>query len=90
MWGDWRRITAREARAFEADVGRAPACKECAAIERNAKGATWPPLFGHRSLRGAGPEEAGEGPKVTDADRHAATTAAPERTAVHTDATEKR
>lgn len=37
MWGRWQPITAVEAREFERDVGRAPACEECAAMKRNAE-----------------------------------------------------
>ncbi|MBL8857579.1 MAG: hypothetical protein JNL28_16270 [Planctomycetes bacterium] len=35
--GRWRPIRLDEWIDFEAEVGRAPACETCAAIERNAK-----------------------------------------------------
>jgi hypothetical protein len=36
VWDDWRPITAEEAAAFEADVGRLPECETCAAIARRS------------------------------------------------------
>lgn len=33
-WDDWRAITPAEARGFEREVGRPPACETCAAITR--------------------------------------------------------
>jgi len=37
VWGRWRPIKPAEGVEFERDVGRAPSCETCAAIERNAK-----------------------------------------------------
>ena len=34
-WDAWAEITAAEAAAFEKELGNAPACETCAAIQRN-------------------------------------------------------
>jgi hypothetical protein len=36
IWERWKRITPREAGAFEREVGRRPSCETCDAIARNA------------------------------------------------------